>query len=156
MNKQKLEFYVGLFVIIGFMSMGYLIIVLGEVSLFSQKHYSLHGYFSSVSGLKSGATVEMAGVKIGHVDSITIDKERQVARVIFNINDDMRLTDDVIAAIKTSGIIGEKYIDISPGGSDTYLEDGDEIYDTESVLDLESLVRKFIFSNDNNKSEGSF
>ncbi len=153
MNRRKFEFYVGLFVIIGFMSVGYLVIVLGEVSLFPQKHYSLHGYFSSVSGLKNGATVEMAGVKIGQVDSISIDRERQVAKVVFKINQDMTLTDDVIASIKTSGIIGEKYIDISPGGSDTLLEDGDEIYDTESVVDLESLVRKFIFSNEDNKEE---
>ena len=153
MNRRKFEFYVGLFVIIGFVSIGYLVIVLGEVSLFPQKYYSLHGYFSSVSGLKNGATVEMAGVKIGQVDSISIDRERQVAKVVFRINQEMTLTDDVIASIKTSGIIGEKYIDISPGGSDILLEDGDEIYDTESVVDLESLVRKFIFSNDDNKEE---
>ena len=151
MNRRKIEFYVGLFVIIGVASVAYLVIALGEVSLFPQKHYSLYGYFSSVSGLKNGASVEMAGVKIGYVDSISIDKKRQVARVAFKIDQEMDLTDDVIASIKTSGIIGEKYIDILPGGSDIFLEDGDEIYDTESVVDLESLVRKFIFSNEKNE-----
>ena len=151
MNRRRIEFYVGLFVIIGALAVGYLVIVLGELDLNSKKYYSLHGYFSSVSGLRTGADVEMAGVKVGHVHDISIERERQVAKVVFKIQRDIRLTDDVIVAIKTAGIIGDKYIDISPGGSDDYLEDGDEIYDTESVLDIESLVRKFIFSNDKSK-----
>ena len=151
MNRRRIEFYVGLFVIIGALAVGYLVIVLGELDLNSKKYYALHGYFSSVSGLRTGADVEMAGVKIGHVHSISIDLERQVAKVVFKIQKEVRLTDDVIVGIKTAGIIGDKYINIAPGGSDDYLEDGDEIYDTESVLDIESLVRKFIFSNNKSK-----
>jgi len=148
MNKRNMELYVGLFVIFGFICVGYLIIVLGEFSFFNQNRYLVHGYFSSISGLKQGARVEIAGVEIGTVAKISIDKERLVAKVVFSINKEVELSEDSIASVKTSGIIGQKYIDISPGGSDDILMDGDEIDNTESSLDIESLVRKFIFSND--------
>ena len=148
MNRRKIEIYVGLFVIIGVVTMGYLILAIGEVSFFPKNQYLLHGFFSSATGLKQGARVEIAGVEIGTVSSISIDKERLVAKVVFLINGDMELSDDSIASVKTAGIIGQKYIDISPGGSDDILEDGDEIDNTESSLDIESLVRKFIFAAD--------
>lgn len=149
MSRRTIEFYVGIFVIIGFIAVGYLVTVLGEYSPFSSNRYGVYGYFSSASGLKPGATVEIAGVKIGHVAGISIDTERLVAKVVFSIDKNMELSEDSIASVKTSGIIGEKYIDISPGGSDIMLEDGDEIENTESSLDIESLVRKFIFSDGN-------
>jgi len=149
MNRRNIELYVGLFVIAGFISMGYLILSIGEFSFFPENRYSVHGYFSSISGLKQGARVELAGVEIGSVSKISIDRERLVAKVVFSINRDMELSEDSIASVKTSGIIGQKYIDISPGGSDDILNDGDEIENTESSMDIESLVRKFIFSSDN-------
>ncbi len=148
MNKRKIEFYVGLFVIVGFMSVGYLIITIGEFNLFSQNHYLLHGHFSSATGLKTGARVEVAGVEIGRVSTIDIDRERLVAKVTFSVDKTIELSEDSIVSVKTSGIIGEKYLDILPGGSPISLESGDEITHTESSLDIESLVRKFIFNND--------
>ncbi len=148
MNRRNLELYVGLFVMIGIISMGYLILTIGEVSFYPKNTYSVYGYFSSISGLKQGARVELAGVEIGNVSKISIDRERLVAKLIFSLNGDIELSDDSIASVKTSGIIGQKYIDILPGGSDDILVDGDEISNTESSLDIESLVRKFIFSND--------
>jgi phospholipid/cholesterol/gamma-HCH transport system substrate-binding protein len=149
MNKRKIEFYVGLFVIIGIFCTGYLFIVLGELSLFGDKRYPVHAFFTSVSGLKTGARIEMAGVEIGSVATVSIDKERLLARVGFRINENIELSEDIIASVKTSGIIGQKYIDILPGGSDIMLEPGEEIFNTESSLDIESLVRKFIFNKDN-------
>lgn len=149
MNKRKIEFYVGLFVIIGLFCAGYLIVVLGEISLVKDKRYPVYGFFTSVAGLKTGARVEMAGVEIGIVSNVSIDKERLLAKVEFSIDNNMELSEDIIASVKTSGIIGQKYIDISPGGSDIMLEPGEEIYNTESSLDIESLVRKLIFSNTN-------
>ncbi len=146
MNKKNIELYVGLFVIAGFISMVYLIVAVGEFHFFPQNQYSVYGYFSSATGLKQGARVEIAGVEIGKVSKITIDRERLVAKLIFSINGDMELSEDSIASIKTSGIIGQKYVDISPGGSDDMLGEGSEIENTESSLDIESLVRKFIFS----------
>ena len=148
MNRRKIEIYVGLFVIIGVFTMGYLILAIGELNCFPQNQYMLHGFFASATGLKEGAPVEIAGVEIGTVSNISIDKERLVAKVVFHINGDIEVSDDSIVSVKTAGIIGQKYIDISPGGSDDILEDGDEIDNTESSLDIESLVRKFIFSTD--------
>lgn len=150
MNKRKQEFYVGLFVIIGIGCSICLFAVLGEINLIQDKHYPLHAFFTSVSGLKTGARVEIAGVEIGTVSTVSFDRDRSLARVEFNIDKTIELTDDIIASVKTSGIIGQKYIDILPGGSDTMLEPGDEIFNTEASLDVESLVRKFIFNKDSN------
>lgn len=146
MDKRRIELYVGLFVIIGLLCAGYLFIVLGEINLFGKQRYPLHAYFASVSGLKTNAKVEMSGVEIGIVSDISIDTERLMAKVSFRINDDIELTDDSIASIRTSGIIGQKFINISSGGSDTFLKPGDEIEQTESSLDIEALIREYIFS----------
>lgn len=148
MKHKNMELYVGIFVLLGGVCIAYLIFVVGDAQLFGGDRYALHGYFSSVSGLKSGARVEMAGVEIGNVGEISLDKNRLVARVVFNIDNGVEVSEGSIASVKTSGIIGEKYINISPGGDDILLEQGDEILNTESTLDIESLVRKFIFSQD--------
>ncbi|WP_319577501.1 outer membrane lipid asymmetry maintenance protein MlaD [uncultured Desulfobacter sp.] len=148
MKSINKELYVGLFVIIGLLCAGYLTIVLGGVPMFNAKGYTLYAYFTSVSGLKNGAGIEMAGVEIGNVSEITLDKERLEAKVSFRINEGIELSEDSIASIKTAGIIGEKYISISPGGSDLMLEEEEAINNTESALDIESLVRKFIFKDD--------
>ena len=148
MNKRKIEFYVGLFAMIGILCTGYLFIVLGEISLIRDKQYPIYAFFTSISGLKKGAKVEMVGVKIGMVSNVGIDKERLLAKVEFHIDNTIELSEDVIASVKTSGIIGQKYIDMMPGGSDIMLEPGEEIFNTESSLDIESLVRKFIFIKD--------
>lgn len=148
MKSISKELYVGLFVLIGLLCAGYLTVVLGGVSMFSAKGYKLYAYFTSVSGLKDGASIEMAGVEIGNVSEITLDKERLEAKVAFRINQGIQLSEDSIASIKTAGIIGEKYISISPGGSDIMLEEEEAFNNTESALDIESLVRKFIFKDD--------
>ena len=149
MNKRKIEFYVGLFVVLGVICGGYLFVVLGEIGFIRDTRYPVYGFFTSVSGLKKGARVEMAGVEIGVVTNVMIDTERLLAKVELSIDKNMTLSEDVIASVKTSGIIGQKYIDIAPGGSDIVLEPGQEIYNTESSLDIESLVRKLIFDKDN-------
>lgn len=146
MNKRKIEFYVGIFAAIGLICVCYLFVVLGEINLIRKNQYTILANFSSVSGLKIGARVEMVGVEIGSVSKIGIDKEKMVANVEFKIDKNIELSEDSIASVKTSGIIGQKYIEISPGGSDIYLESGEEIFHTEASLDIESLVRKFIFT----------
>ncbi|OGR27711.1 MAG: outer membrane lipid asymmetry maintenance protein MlaD [Desulfobacterales bacterium RIFOXYA12_FULL_46_15] len=148
MNKRRIEFYVGLFVVLGLVCTIYIFVVLGEIDFIRDTRYPVYGFFTSVSGLKKGARVEMAGVEIGVVSNVMIDKERLLAKVELSINKNMTLSEDVIASVKTSGIIGQKYIDIAPGGSDVMLEPGQEIFNTESSLDIESLVRKFIFNTD--------
>lgn len=151
MKKRKTEFYVGIFIVIGIICSVYLIFTLGELKLINNDRYSVYAYFNSVSGLTTGANVEMAGVGIGEVASISLDKERLVAKVELSINKTVELSDDVIASVKTAGIIGDKYIELAPGGSEEILGQGDTIYNTESSVDIESLVRKFIFST--NKEE---
>lgn len=145
MNKRKIEFYVGIFVIIGLSCVAYIITQLGEVRL-SKNYYPVYAYFTSISGLSNGATVEMAGVQIGEVVDIDLDKEKLLAKVKLSIYNSIELSEDVIASVKTSGIIGDKYIDISPGGSELMIEAEGVIYNTESAVDLESLVRKYIFN----------
>ncbi len=153
MKNEKLEFYVGIFMILGIVCSGYLIITLGELNLFKNDKYSVYAYFTSVSGLSNGADVEMAGVAIGKVASISLDPEQFLAKVELSILKSVELTEDVFVSVKTTGIIGDKYIDISPGGSEVILENNDIIYNTESSVDLESLVRKYIFNTKDTDNE---
>ena len=148
MTDRKRDFYVGIFVIVTLICTGYLFLVVGDFSRFFKDRYTVHGYFSSVSGLKEGASVNLAGVPVGHVSGISIDTVNLVAKVTMEIDSHIEVSEDSIASIRTEGIIGEKYIEILPGGSDKMLSQGDEIENTESSLDIESLIKKFIFSND--------
>jgi phospholipid/cholesterol/gamma-HCH transport system substrate-binding protein len=147
MNERKRNFYVGIFVIITLICTGYLLMAVGELSRYFKDRYTVYGYFSSVSGLKKGASVDLAGVRVGNVSSIGIDAEYLVAKVILEIDSHIKISEDSIAAIRTAGIIGEKFIEILPGGSDIMLAHGDEVENTESALDIESLIRNYIFSN---------
>ncbi len=145
MKRASIEIWVGIFVLIGLLSTGYLTIRLGEMNLMGGNYYSMYARFESVSGLKSGTHVEMAGVKVGRVGAIILDKETLAAKVVIRIQKDIELTDDVIASVKTSGLIGDKYIKLSPGGSDIILKPGDTITETESAIDLEELISKYVF-----------
>lgn len=139
------ETIVGFFVMIGLVCLGYLTIKLGKMELFNSNGYSIFATFSSVSGLKPGAEIDIAGVKVGRVKSIRLDEKLPRAIVELQLNNDIKLTEDAIASVKTSGLIGDKYISIDPGGSDQLLKSGGEITDTESSIDIESLISKYIF-----------
>jgi len=143
-KKTSIETWVGIFVLVGLVCVGYLTIKLGKMELVGDNNYPIYARFQSVSGLKKGSQVEIAGVKVGMIDSISLDKDKR-AIVKMKIDKGLILTDDVIASVKTAGIIGDKYIKISPGGSDTLLKPGEMITETESALDLEELVSKFVF-----------
>ena len=145
MKKINVELAVGVFILIGIVCVGYLTIRLGKMELIGSGHYSIEARFSSVTGLKSGARVEIAGVQVGQVDSITLDKQRQVALVRLKIQKAVELDEDTIASIKTSGLIGDKFIKLSPGGSDVILKPGDSIVETEAAIDLEDLISKYVF-----------
>ena len=145
MNRSKLDLVVGLFVLAGFFSFVYLSSQLGDFSPLSQRYqYQLQAEFGSISGLRRGAVVEVAGVAVGRVAGIELS-DRQQALVTLYVDQEVELSEDSIASIKTQGIIGEKYVSISPGGSDLLLADGDWLFETESALDLEELVSKYIF-----------
>lgn len=145
MKKTSVETAVGVFVLIGLISVAYLTVKLGKMAWFGDDYYTLDAQFDSVSGLKAGAQVDMAGVEIGQVADIRLDNERQVAIVRLKVKKEVMLTDDVIASVKTSGLIGDKFIKLTPGGSDRILKSGDLIIETESALDIEDLVSKYVF-----------
>ena len=145
MRRFNVEIIVGLFMVAGFLCFAWLSIKLGDIDIFGPKSYSVSAKFGSVSGLKSGAIVEIAGVQVGKVTDISFDPEDYEAKVTMSINQGVVLQDDSIASVRTAGIIGDRYIDISPGGSDELLGDGGRIYETESAINLEELVSKYIF-----------
>ncbi len=142
MEKTKLELIVGVFVLVGILCLGYLSIKLGKLELIGGNVYEVVAQFNSASGLKPGSAVEIAGVEVGRVRGITLKEDR--AAVTLAVNDGVKLYTDTIASIKTRGIIGEKFLALSPGGGGDPLKPGDTIRDTESGLDLEELVSQYV------------
>jgi phospholipid/cholesterol/gamma-HCH transport system substrate-binding protein len=148
MKSAKLELTVGIFMLAGILCLGYLSIKLGKMELMGGNNYRVTARFDSVSGLKPGARVELAGVEIGTVEHIGLSNASgDQAEVTLKIRDDIKITDDVIASVRTSGIIGDKFIKLKPGGSDQVLKNGGKIRETESAIDIEELVSKFIHGN---------
>lgn len=145
MKKFNLEFTVGLFLLAGFLCFGYLSLQLGEVSFFAgNNHYTLVADFDSISGLKEGAVLEISGVTIGKVTRVMLGEDDR-ARVYLQIPNGVVIYEDTVASVRTQGIIGDKYIRIIQGGSDEILHDGDFIAETESAIDIEEMVSKYIF-----------
>lgn len=145
MKRSSLELGVGIFVVIGLICVGYLTLKLGKMDLLGGDYYHLKARFQSVGGLKTGAEVEISGVSVGRVGAIALDPKRMVALVTFDIKKGIVLPDDTIASVKTSGLIGDQYIKLSPGGSDRVLKNGDMITETQSALDIEELISKYVF-----------
>lgn len=133
----------GIFLVVGLLCLAYLSVKLGDVELFGTKLYSVQARFNNISGLKEGSEVEIAGVKVGKVSKISLDNYR--ANVELLINPDVRIQEDSIASIRTQGIIGDKYVKISPGGSDEYIKPNGVLSETESTVDIEELISKYIF-----------
>ena len=125
---------IGIFVVIGLVCVAYLTIKLGRMEVLGESGYTVTARFSSVAGLRVGASVEIAGVSIGRVSAIRLDTKDYTAHVDLHINEGVPLSEDVMASVKTSGLIGDKYIAITPGGSETPLEPGSLITDTEPAL----------------------
>ena len=142
MEKTRLELVVGAFVLVGIVCLGYLSIKLGKLEVIGGDLYEVDAQFNTASGLKPGATVEIAGVEVGRVKAIVLKDDR--AMVKLGINKETKLYTDTIASIKTRGIIGEKFLALSPGGGGDALKAGDMIRDTESGLDLEELVSQYV------------
>ena len=145
MERKGLELGVGLFLLVGLVCLGYLSFKLGDIHIWGSSDYEVIAKFSNVVGLKEKATVTMAGVTIGQVKEIQL-KDGQ-ALLSLAIHKGVPIEEDAIASIKTAGIIGDKYISISPGASDQYIGPGGVIRDTQPPLDLENLVSKFVFGN---------
>ncbi len=143
MERSRVNIAVGLFVLIGIVALAYLSIQLGRVSFLGATGYVVTADFPSVGGLKAGSTVEIAGVEIGRVEAIGLADYQ--ARVTLRIHAGVKLQEDAIASIKTKGLIGEKYLRISPGGSDRIIPPRGKIREVEAPVDFEELLSKYIF-----------
>jgi len=142
MQRLNIETAVGLFVLLGIASLAWLSIQLGKLEIVGGDYVPVHAEFASVSGLKKGVSVEIAGVDIGKVESITLDDYK--ADVLMKIRTGVRLPEDTIASIRTRGLIGDKYVSLSPGASDRVIPPNGKIRDTESAVDMEQLIGEFI------------
>jgi phospholipid/cholesterol/gamma-HCH transport system substrate-binding protein len=143
MYGKKTEISVGIFMMAGIACLVYLSIRLGSVDLFGSDTYMVSAKFGSIEGLEVAASVEIAGVPVGKVKKISLEENE--ARVEMEIKKGTRISDDTIASIRTKGIIGDKFIKLSPGGSEDLLGDKGSLMDTESAISLEELVSKYIF-----------
>jgi phospholipid/cholesterol/gamma-HCH transport system substrate-binding protein len=157
MQRRILELWVGLFVVLGVLALTMLsfkVANLGAIDLSSG--YNVRAEFDNIGGLKVKAPVTMAGVRIGRVAEISFDKENFRARVVLNINRRFdNLPQDTSAAILTSGLLGEQYVGLDPGGAPEVLKNGDEIRLTQSAVVLEKLISQFLFSKAEGSSNGS-
>jgi phospholipid/cholesterol/gamma-HCH transport system substrate-binding protein len=141
--KVDKELAVGFFLLIGIFSLVYISVKLGRLEVIGGKGYPLYAEFVNAGGIKPGATVEIAGVEIGRVKSVQLDDYQ--ALIEFIIRNDIEIQEDAIASIKTKGLIGEKYLQVTPGGSDKILPPGGKIRETESAIDIEELISKYVF-----------
>lgn len=145
MKKYALETTVGIFVLAGLLCVAYLTVKLGKLEVLGGNTYAVQAKFKDVTGLRAGAYVEMAGVRIGRVAGIALDPKDSSPVVTLDIDKGVKLTDDAIASIKTSGLIGDKFVKVSPGGSDSVIGPGGMIVETESSVDLGDLIGKYVF-----------
>jgi phospholipid/cholesterol/gamma-HCH transport system substrate-binding protein len=143
MKKLDLELAVGLFVLAGIVCLGYLSVKMAKMEIIGGDRYEVYAIFSDIGGLKKGSSVVIAGVEVGRVESITM--EDYEAKVVLSISTDVKLQEDSIATIKTRGLIGEKYLSLTPGGSEEIIKPGGKIRETLPPVDFEELVSKYVF-----------
>jgi phospholipid/cholesterol/gamma-HCH transport system substrate-binding protein len=143
MEQARVNIAVGIFVVLGVLALAYLSINLGRVTFLQGGGYFVVAEFPSVGGLRPGASVEIAGVEVGKVETIGLAEYQ--ARVVLRLNTDVKLQEDAIASIKTKGLIGEKFIRISPGASEKIIPPGGRLREVEAPLDLEELISKYVF-----------
>ena len=143
MKKFDVELCVGLFMILGILCLGYLSIKLGKLEVLGSRGYEVEAVFSNGGGIKSGSTVVIAGVEIGRVKKVSLDDYQ--ALVVMDLAPDVKIQEDAIASIKTRGLIGDKFIEITPGGAEEMIGPGGKIRDTQSAIDFEELISNYVF-----------
>lgn len=145
MKQSKLELLVGAFVVLGLAAVMYLTIKLGAGSMLSGDTYAIEARFTNAGGLNSGSSVVVAGVSVGRVEEIRVDPADFSAIATLRVISGLKLPTDTMASIKTTGLIGDKYVLLAPGADETSLAAGARITMTESSVDLESLIGKMAF-----------
>lgn len=148
MNKKSTEILVGLFVVLGALSLLFLALKAANLATFtgSGDTYRLQARFDNIGGLKARAPVRSAGVNVGRVTSVTLDPQTYLGVVTLEVNKGVNFPKDSSAKILTSGLLGDQYIGIEPGGSEKNLADGDVITQTQSAVVLENLIGQFLFN----------
>lgn len=152
MNHTRTEIVVGLFVLVGIACLGYLAIRLGKIEVFGSSGYTVIADFPTVAGLKVGDPVEIAGVRIGRVESLGLSEDDR-ARLLLRLNDGVKLQDDVIASVRARGLIGDKFVLLTPGASDKIIPPGGKIRETESPPDIPDLIGKIVGGDVTSKTE---
>jgi len=147
----SLELFVGLFAAAGVAAAAYLAVGLAGLELGEGNNYTIYAEFDNISGLKYGASVEIAGVPIGVVSDIVL--KDPAAKVALKLTRAVKIKDDDIASIRTKGIIGDRYVKISRGASDDYIPEGGTMLETESVIDIEDVIGKVVHSLTGEKDE---
>ena len=142
-GKLNLELIVGTFMVIGILCLGYLSIKLGKIEVWGNPGYEVFAIFSDIGGLRSDSPVVVAGVDVGRVKSISL--EDYEARVVLQIMPGLQVHEDAVVSVKTRGLIGEKFIQISAGAADELIQPGGRIRQTESAVDIEALISKYAF-----------
>lgn len=147
MKRTTLDLWVGIFVVAGFAALAVLALKVGNLNFYNMSEtYQLQAHFSNIGGLKSQASIKSAGVLVGRVDKISLDPERYEAKVTMTIDKRFQFPRDTFANILTSGLLGEQYIGLIPGGDEELLKAGDEVKKTQSAVVLEDLISRFLYS----------
>lgn len=147
MERTTLDLWVGMFVVGGIAALVMLAMKVGNLGTYNVSDtYQVHAYFSNIGGLKPKASIRSAGVLVGRVTSISLDTERYEANVVMSLDKRYKFPKDTFANILTSGLLGEQYIGLMPGGDTEMLKDGDQVKQTQSAMVLEDLISKFMYS----------
>lgn len=147
MQRKSLDVWVGLFVLLGAVAIMFLALKVGNLGTMNfGPGYTLVARFDNIGGLKPRAPVKSAGVVVGRVESIGFDDKTFQASVVLRMSADVHFPKDSSAKILTSGLLGEQYIGLEPGGDDNNFADGDRIKITQSAIVLENLISQFLFS----------
>ena len=147
MTREKTDFWVGLFILLGLVALVFLALRAGNMSSFSfAPTYQVTAHFDNIGGLKVRAPIKSSGVVVGRVSAIGFDNQRYQAAVTLDLEQAYEFPEDSSASILTSGLLGEQYIGLTPGGEDKMLAQGGEIQFTQSAVVLEELISKFLYS----------
>ena len=147
MERTTLDLWVGIFVVAGVAALAMLAMKVGNLGTYDMSEtYQVHAYFTNVGGLKPKASIKSAGVLVGRVTGITLDTQRYEADVEMSLDKRYQFPKDTFASILTSGLLGEQYIGLVPGGDSEMLKNGDQIKMTQSAVVLENLISKFIYN----------
>ena len=147
MQRKSLDIWVGLFVLLGALAVMFLALKVGNMSSMSfGPSYTVIARFDNIGGLKPRAPLKSAGVVVGRVESIAFNDKTFQAQVTLRLQGEVRFPKDSSAKILTSGLLGEQYIGIEPGGDEKNFAEGDRIKSTQSAIVLENLISQFLFS----------